>query len=134
MKYVRKDGQPVLLGSSKAKSLMMQRMKPSKLMWTQGWRRLNKKALVDTIAKKRTRKNTKVQRSIVGVSLDQIKKVQSRKPHEKSAAREAALKEVKERNKKAKAAKVAASKGPGGPKGPKSTKGGKGPKQGSVGR
>lgn len=72
MKFIRKDGQPLILGSSKSKSLYMQRLKPSKLQWTQGWRRLNKKALVDTISKKRTRKNTKVQRAIVGVSLDEV--------------------------------------------------------------
>ena len=35
MKYVRKDGQPLIFGSSKAKSLYLQRLKPSKLMWTQ---------------------------------------------------------------------------------------------------
>jgi large subunit ribosomal protein L24e len=74
-KYVRKDGQPLLFGSSKAKSLYLQRLKPSKLMWTQGWRRLNKKALVDTVAKKRTRKNTKVQRAIVGSSLEEVRRV-----------------------------------------------------------
>ena len=34
-KYVRKDGQPLIFGSSKAKSLYLQRLKPSKLMWTQ---------------------------------------------------------------------------------------------------
>jgi large subunit ribosomal protein L24e len=72
MKFIRRDGQPLMLGSSKAKSLYMQRLKPAKLTWTQGWRRLNKKALVDTIAKKRTRKNTKVTRAIVGVSLDEV--------------------------------------------------------------
>ncbi len=35
MRFVRKDGQPLMLSGSKAKSLYMQRLKPSKLMWTQ---------------------------------------------------------------------------------------------------
>lgn len=35
MKFVRKDGQPLVLSGSKTKSLYMQRLKPSKLMWTQ---------------------------------------------------------------------------------------------------
>lgn len=45
--------QPVLLGSSKAKSLLNDRKKPAKLMWTQAWRRLNKKLRDDNVAKKR---------------------------------------------------------------------------------
>ena len=53
MRYIRRDGQPVTLGGSKTKSLMLQKMKPSKLQWTQGWRRLNKKMNVEATAKKR---------------------------------------------------------------------------------
>ena len=48
------------------------------------------------------------------------------KPHEKSAAREAALREVKERNKKAKATKMAQKQGATGPKNTGKQKGGKG--------
>mmetsp|Transcript_66435 Transcript_66435/g.149985 ORF Transcript_66435/g.149985 Transcript_66435/m.149985 type:complete len:155 (-) Transcript_66435:406-870(-) len=134
MKYVRKDGQPIILSGSKAKSLYLQKLKPSKLQWTQGWRRLNKKALVDTISKKRTRRNTKIARAIVGASLDDIKKLQSRKPAEKSAAREAALKEIKDRNKKAKAAKISKSGPSGGKAQASKQKGQKGAKLGSTGR
>jgi len=35
MKMVRKDGQPLIFGTAKAKRLYCQRLKPSKLMWTQ---------------------------------------------------------------------------------------------------
>lgn len=73
MRMVRRDGQPVTLGGSKTKSMMLQRMKPSKLQWTQGWRRLNKKMQVDTTVKKRTRKTTKFQRAIVGASLEDVR-------------------------------------------------------------
>ena len=48
-------------------------LRPSPHFLHQGWRRLNKKALVDTISKKRTRKNTKVARAIVGASLDEVR-------------------------------------------------------------
>jgi hypothetical protein len=34
---------------------------------------LHKKALVDAVSKKRTRKNTKVQRAIVGINLEEVK-------------------------------------------------------------
>jgi len=101
IKFVRRDGQPVILGSSKAKSLLNDRKKPAKLMWTQAWRRLNKKLRDDNISKKRVRRAVKVQRAIVGASLeDLLKKKQATKP--KSAASDAALKEVKERSKAAK--------------------------------
>mmetsp|Transcript_50326 Transcript_50326/g.125469 ORF Transcript_50326/g.125469 Transcript_50326/m.125469 type:complete len:152 (-) Transcript_50326:213-668(-) len=106
IKFVRRDGQPVLLGSSKAKRMLNNRKKPAKLMWTQAWRRLNKKSRDDGAIKKRTRKAVKVQRAIVGASLeDLMKKKQATKP--KSAATDAALKEVKERAKAAKKANTA---------------------------
>eukprot|EP00598_Pedospumella_elongata_P004923 CAMPEP_0184980136 /NCGR_PEP_ID=MMETSP1098-20130426/10156_1 /TAXON_ID=89044 /ORGANISM="Spumella elongata, Strain CCAP 955/1" /LENGTH=148 /DNA_ID=CAMNT_0027503505 /DNA_START=71 /DNA_END=517 /DNA_ORIENTATION=- len=99
IKYVRRDGQPVLLGSSKAKSLLNDRKKPAKLMWTQAWRRLNKKLRDDNVAKKRVRRAVKVQRAIVGASLeDLLKKKQATKP---KAATDA-VKEVKDRSKAAK--------------------------------
>ena len=132
MRMVRRDGQPVTLGGSKTKSMMLQRMKPSKLQWTQGWRRLNKKMQVDTTVKKRTRKTTKFQRAIVGASLEDLKKKKTQKPHERSAQREAALREVKERNK---AKKAASKKSEGGAKGKafQKTKGfGKGATGGKV--
>ena len=66
-------------------------------MWTQSWRRLNKKGLDSGVTRKKSRKTVKIQRAIVGVSLDEIKKrTVSRKVN---VATEAALKEVKQRSK-----------------------------------
>ncbi|CAM9840992.1 unnamed protein product, partial [Ectocarpus fasciculatus] len=98
IKFVRRDGQLVTMGSSKAKSMVHQRKKPSKLMWTQSWRRLNKKGKDDGIAKKRTRKAAKVQRAIVGVSLEEIKKKRA-VVRPKVVATDAAVKEVKDKKK-----------------------------------
>jgi len=95
--FIRRDGKPVYLGSSKAYSLTIQRKKPAKLVWTQAWRRLHKKGLSETTTKKKTRKLNKVQRAVVGLSLDDIKKKASTKPDVRSAQRTAALKEVKAR-------------------------------------
>mmetsp|Transcript_52059 Transcript_52059/g.106141 ORF Transcript_52059/g.106141 Transcript_52059/m.106141 type:complete len:147 (+) Transcript_52059:37-477(+) len=97
IKFVRRDGQPVLLGSSKAKSLLADRKKPSKLMWTQAWRRLNKKARDDGVVRKKARRAVKVQRAIVGASLaDLTAKRQASKPKPAKASAEA-TKEVKKR-------------------------------------
>ncbi|CAN0390644.1 unnamed protein product, partial [Discosporangium mesarthrocarpum] len=35
MRFIRRDGQPITLSSSKSKSLLNQRKKPAKLTWTQ---------------------------------------------------------------------------------------------------
>merc|ERR1712008_290830 len=94
---IRRDGKPLWLGTSKAHSLTLQRKKAAKLVWTQAWRRLHKKGISETTTKKRTRRANKVQRSVVGASLEDIKKRASEKSGFRSQQREAALKEVKAR-------------------------------------
>eukprot|EP00804_Cyclotella_cryptica_P001091 CCRYP_008375-RB/>CCRYP_008375-RB protein AED:0.23 eAED:0.23 QI:432/1/1/1/0/0/4/530/146 len=101
--FIRRDGKPIFLGSSKAQSLTLQRKKPAKLVWTQAWRRLHKKGLSETNLKKRRTRTNKIQRAVVGLSLDDIKKKASQKSEFRSAQREAALKEVKDRKKANKA-------------------------------
>mmetsp|Transcript_11548 Transcript_11548/g.16569 ORF Transcript_11548/g.16569 Transcript_11548/m.16569 type:complete len:146 (+) Transcript_11548:50-487(+) len=122
--FIRRDGKPIFLGSSKAQSLTLQRKKPAKLVWTQAWRRLHKKGITETNLKKRRTRSTKVQRAVVGLSLDDIKKKASQKPEFRSAQRDAALKEVKQRKKdnKAKSKGKGVSSGVRGPKIPKNVK------------
>lgn len=52
-RFIRKDGQPVTLSTSKCKRLLLNRKKPAKLMWTQAWRRLNKKGKEEGIVRKK---------------------------------------------------------------------------------
>jgi len=99
---IRRDGKPIFLGSSKAQSLTLQRKKPAKLVWTQAWRRLHKKGLSEANLKKRRTRTNKVQRAVIGLSLDDIKKKAAQKPEFRSAQRGAALKDVKDRKKTAK--------------------------------
>lgn len=106
---IRRDGKPIWLGTSKAHSLTIQRKKAAKLVWTQAWRRLHKKGLAETTTKKRTRRANKVQRAVVGASLEDIRKRATEKSSVRTAAREAALKEMKA--KKATAKKTGKSKG-----------------------
>ena len=84
----------------------MQRKKAAKLVWTQAWRRLHKKGITETTTKKKRTRTGKVQRAVVGASLEDIKKKASQKSEVRTAQREAALKELK--------AKKAANKGKGG--------------------
>lgn len=79
-------------------------------MWTQSWRRLNKKGLDSGVTRKKSKKAVKIQRAIVGVSLDEIKKkTVARKVN--NVATEAALKEVKQRSKAVAAKKNINAKG-----------------------
>jgi len=94
---IRRDAKPIFLGSSKAYSLTIQRKKAAKLVWTQAWRRLHKKGLTETTTKKRNRRAGKVQRAVVGASLDDIRKKAAQKSELRASARDAALKELKKR-------------------------------------
>jgi large subunit ribosomal protein L24e len=94
---IRRDGKPLWLGSSKAFSLTIQRKKAAKLVWTQAWRRLHKKGLAENISKKRNRRAGKVQRAVVGASLDDIRKKAAQKTELRTVQKEAALKELKDR-------------------------------------
>ncbi|KAL7576290.1 hypothetical protein ACA910_018113 [Epithemia clementina (nom. ined.)] len=107
---IRRDAKPIWLGSSKAFSLTLQRKKAAKLVWTQAWRRLHKKGITETTSKKRTRRTGKTQRAVVGASLEDIKKKAAQKNELRTAARDAALKELKER-KAANKAKTGGAKG-----------------------
>ena len=97
---IRRDGKPIWLGTSKAYSLTIQRKKSAKLVWTQAWRRLHKKGLAETTTKKRSRRTGKVQRAVVGASLEDIKKKAAQKSEIRSASKQAALKELKDRKAK----------------------------------
>merc|ERR1711907_904920 len=69
-----KDGKVHYFISSKVRSLYHQKIKPVKLTWTQAWRRFNKKVKIDEVHKKKTRKTTRFQKAVVGMSLEMIKK------------------------------------------------------------
>eukprot|EP00608_Synchroma_pusillum_P008851 CAMPEP_0198439678 /NCGR_PEP_ID=MMETSP1452-20131203/55861_1 /TAXON_ID=1181717 /ORGANISM="Synchroma pusillum, Strain CCMP3072" /LENGTH=158 /DNA_ID=CAMNT_0044160289 /DNA_START=28 /DNA_END=504 /DNA_ORIENTATION=+ len=115
MKFVRRDGQPLTLGTSKAKCMVNQRKKPAKLRWTQAWRRKHRKGKTEETARRRTRRAVKAQRAIVGASLEDIKKRVNR-PRRTEEQRQAALKAVKERREQRKEAKKEArTKARGGP-------------------
>lgn len=49
------------------------------------------------VRKRRTRRAVKVQRSVVGISLDEIRRRKNQRPEVRAAAREAALREIKSR-------------------------------------
>merc|ERR1712167_297757 len=110
-RFAGKDGKVHFFITSKARTLFHQKIKPVKLTWTQASRRYNKKIKVEDIQKKRTRKTTRVQKAIVGMSLDEIKRRRTEDTAPEIKALEASKKEIRERNVKKMQAKKATSGG-----------------------
>ena len=99
-RFISKDGKTHYFINNKARKMYHQKIKPVKLTWTLAWRAFNKKIKVDDVVRKRTRKTTRVQKAVVGMSLDEIKrrKAETREQRDKNA--DAAAKEIKERKAK----------------------------------
>ena len=96
-RLVGRDGKTYYFFSAKARCLFRQKIKPVKLTWTLAWRRFNKKNRVEESSKRRTRKTTRVQKAVVGMSLDVIKRKKAETREERDKIHDAATKEVKER-------------------------------------
>ena len=96
-KFCAKDGKVYYFISKKTASLFHHKKKAVKLTWTQAWRRFNKKTKVDEISKRRTRKTTRVQKAIVGLSLEDIKRRKNETTADRDKKLQAAKQEVKER-------------------------------------
>ena len=97
-RFASKDGKVHFFISSKARTLFHQRIKPVKLTWTQASRRFNKKVKIDDIQKKRTRKTMRVQKAVVGMSLDEIRRRQKEDAASRDKALDTTKKEMRERN------------------------------------
>ena len=112
-RFAGKDGRIYFFISSKTRSLYHQKIKPVKLYWTQASRRFLKKTKVDDIQKKRTRRTTRVQKAVVGMSLDDIKRKRAEDTSTRDKQLEATKKELKDRNvKKMQAKKQEKAKAP----------------------
>ena len=119
--FAGKDGKVHFFIGSKARCLFHQKIKPVKLTWTQASRRFNKKVKIEDIQKKRTRRTTRVQKAVVGMSLDEIRRRQKEDANVRDKTLESTKKEMRERNVKKmqekkktapKGAKAAATKAP----------------------
>ena len=85
-RFIAKDGRVHHIWGSKARCLFHRKIKPVKLTWTLAWRAFNKKIKVDDTHRRRTKKTTRVQKAVVGMSLDEIKrrKAESREDRNKA--------------------------------------------------
>eukprot|EP01132_Coremiostelium_polycephalum_P002074 gene2074-2560_t len=108
IKFVRGDSKLFHFINIKVESLFERRINPRDIRWTNVYRRIYKsKAASDATSKKKTRRNKKVERGIVGASLEVINQKRNQKPEVRAAQRETALRDIKEKNKAKSAAKTA---------------------------
>ena len=106
-RHIGRDGKTYYFISTKARSMFHQKIKPVKLTWTLAWRRFNKKIRVDELNRKRRTRTRTVQKAVVGMSLDEIKRRKAETREERDKVHDAALKQIKERKAKEVAAKKA---------------------------
>ena len=106
-RFVGRDGRVHYFISTKARSLFTQKIKPVKLTWTTAWRAYNKKIKVDEINKKRSRKTTRIQKAVVGMSIEEIRRRKAETREDRDKQNESAAKEIKDRKAKALQAKKA---------------------------
>ena len=99
-RFVGKDGKSHLYMTKKARSLGLRKVKAQKIMWTVAWRRLNKKVRTDEGVKKARKRHGKPLKAIVGVSVDDLRKMRKATKEVKEADKEQALREIKARKQK----------------------------------
>ncbi|KAM3131592.1 hypothetical protein pb186bvf_016256 [Paramecium bursaria] len=121
-KFVAKDGRLFIFLNQKSRSLAARKIKAQEIQWTVAWRRLNKKIKTDEGAKKRRIRNLKVQRAIVGISLEEIRRKRKEDDKTRKAQAEQAAREIKERKQKQIDLSKAQKRGQA-PTGPKQQKG-----------
>lgn len=99
--FIRGDSKIFRFFNSKSASLFAQRKNPRQIAWTTLYRRHHRKGQVEEVTKRKSRKTQKVQRAVVGASLDLIKERKTMSPELRKAEREAAISKAKEQKKAA---------------------------------
>ncbi|CAD8072536.1 unnamed protein product [Paramecium sonneborni] len=99
-RFVAKDGRLFYYLNQKSRAFSARKIKSQEIQWTVAWRRLNKKIKTDEGAKKRRIRNLKVQRAIVGISLEEIRRRRKEDDKTRKAQAEQAAREIKERKQK----------------------------------
>ena len=109
-RFISKDGRVHYFISSKARSLFHQKIKPVKLTWTQAWRAFNKKDTAEKVVRKTKRRVVRVQKAVVGMTLDEIKRRQQESKEDRQKMADKLAAEVKDRKIKAAKEKQAKQK------------------------
>merc|ERR1711862_864444 len=98
-KIVKNDSKQYWIINKKIEKHFWDKKNPRKVPWIMVYRKIHKKGLAEESKRKRTRKQQKVTRAIVGASIEMITKRRTMKPEQRKSAREAALRKAKEKKK-----------------------------------
>ncbi|KAJ7378442.1 60S ribosomal protein L24 [Desmophyllum pertusum] len=85
-RYIRLDGKVFNFLSKKCERALLMHRNPRKISWTVLYRRKHKKGSTEEVAKKRTRRNIKFQRSVQGATLENILAKRNQKPEVRKAS------------------------------------------------
>jgi large subunit ribosomal protein L24e len=103
---IKSDGKVFTFLNARCERFHQMKKNPRNTTWTVLYRRKHKKGQeFETETKKKTRRTTKFQRSIVGASLTEILAKRNMKPEVRKAQREQAIRAAKEKARVTKAAK-----------------------------
>mmetsp|Transcript_49961 Transcript_49961/g.122686 ORF Transcript_49961/g.122686 Transcript_49961/m.122686 type:complete len:157 (-) Transcript_49961:55-525(-) len=106
VRFVRCDSRSFFFLDSKSRSFFAKKKNPRQIDWTVLFRKLHHKdKTASSNTAKRKRKTVKVERAVVGASLQLIRDRRNQKPEVRQAQREAAVREAKEKKKAAKEAR-----------------------------
>eukprot|EP01102_Stenamoeba_stenopodia_P005152 TRINITY_DN15661_c0_g1_i1.p1 TRINITY_DN15661_c0_g1~~TRINITY_DN15661_c0_g1_i1.p1 ORF type:complete len:192 (+),score=60.50 TRINITY_DN15661_c0_g1_i1:80-577(+) len=108
-RIIKLDSKSFNLINQKTEALFLAKKNPRKVPWTVAYRLVHKKGQQEEIQKRKSRKTQKLQRAIVGASLEEIKATRNQKPEVRLAQQSEALRKIKE-SKKKKAAEKASKK------------------------
>lgn len=110
-KFIGKDSKLVWFISRKAEQLWHQKIKAAKLTWTQAWRRMNKKAKIDSGTRRKRTKTVKAAKAIAGLSLEDMRRKRANKDTLRKEAKQDAVEEAKKRVQKKKSGNVGGAGG-----------------------
>merc|ERR1712137_470944 len=116
------------LSTKKLNVNLKKKKNPRKIAWTSVYRQLHRKGIQEETKRRRVRKQKRIIRSVVGISVEDIKR--KRKPEQHAALRDAAIRARKEKvkgnkNKGKKGGNAKRAKQPKQPKQKGSSKGGR---------
>merc|ERR1712115_335274 len=89
-KIMKNDSKQYWIINKKIEKHFWDKKNPRKVPWTMVFRKIHKKGLTEDTNRKKTRKQQKVTRAIVGASIEMITKRRTMKPEQRKSAREAA--------------------------------------------
>ncbi|EAN30786.2 Ribosomal protein L24e family protein [Theileria parva strain Muguga] len=101
-KFVARDGKVYFFINGKSAAFHKRKVKPAKLKWNLAWRKANKKFQTELFNRKRSKKTSRPQKAIVGLSLDDLKskRSQATKPAPKLNVKQSLLMDTKDKNRR----------------------------------